>query len=140
MTRKNYKTYSELINIPTFEERFEYLKLCGTVGDITFSGHRYLNQILYKTEEWKLTRREVILRDDGLDLAHSDFPIIGNIYVHHLNPITIEDILERRPCVFDLENLVSTSLNTHNAIHYGNINLLLTEHINRKPNDTCPWR
>lgn len=138
--KKIFKCYSELISIPTFQERFEYLMIGGIVGNETFGGHRYLNQILYKTEDWKLARREVILRDDGYDLAHRDYPIFGNIYIHHINPITIDDILNNRPCVFDLENLISTSLNTHNAIHYGNINLLPTDPFQRTKNDTCPWR
>lgn len=138
--KRTFKRYSELISIPTFQERFEYLMIGGIVGNETFGGHRYLNQILYKTEDWKLARREVILRDDGYDLAHRDYPIFGNIYIHHINPITIDDILNNRPCVFDLENLISTSLNTHNAVHYGNVNLLPTDPFQRIKNDTCPWK
>lgn len=141
MTKRIIRTYSELITIPTFEERFQYLKLNGIVGDFTFGGHRQLNQMLYKMPEWKKVRREVILRDEGFDLAHEDFPILGNIYVHHMNPITIDDILERRSCVLDPENLISASLFTHNAIHYGTDEdikcFIITE---RKRNDTCPWR
>lgn len=141
MTKRIIRTYSELITIPTFEERFQYLKLNGIVGDFTFGGHRQLNQILYKMPEWKKVRREVILRDEGFDLAHEDFPIIGNIYVHHMNPITIDDILERRSCVLDPENLISASLFTHNVIHYGTDEdikcFIITE---RKRNDTNPWR
>lgn len=140
MKKMIFKCYSELISIPTFQERFEYLMINGTVCSTTFGGHRYLNQMLYKTEDWKLARREVILRDDGYDLAHQDYPIGGNIYIHHINPITIDDILNNRPCVFDLENLISTSFNTHNAIHYGNANLLPTDPIQRTINDTCPWK
>lgn len=135
-----FKCYSELIMIPDFQERFEYLMINGVVCAATFGGHRYLNQILYKTEDWKLARREVILRDDGYDLAHQDYPISGNIYIHHINPITIDDILNNRPCVFDLENLISTSFNTHNAIHYGNINLISRNPVRRAKNDTCPWK
>lgn len=140
MKKMSFKTYSELIRIQTFQERFEYLLIGGNVGDPTFGGHRYLNQILYKTSEWRLTRREVILRDDGYDLGHEDYPIVGNIYIHHINPVTIDDILNRRPFVFDLENLISTSFNTHNAIHYGDSNLLPSEHLQRSKNDTCPWK
>lgn len=135
------RTYSELIVFPTFEERFKYLELVGVVACATFSGHRYLNQLLYKTPEWKKVRREVILRDDGYDLAHPDFPIRGNIYIHHLNPITVDDIINRNSCVFNLENLISVSLLTHNAIHYGNENYLLNKtNTERKKNDTCLWR
>lgn len=134
-----YRTYSELIKMRRFEDRFEYLTLKGNVGNITFGGHRYLNQILYKTPKWKSTRREVILRDDGCDLAHEDYTIYGSIYIHHLNPITIDDILKERPCVFDLENLVCTSFKTHNAIHYG-IEESINNFVERKINDTCPWR
>lgn len=136
-----YKAYSELIKIPSFEERFEYLSLSGIVGDTTFGGHRYLNQMLYQTAEWKSTRKEVILRDDGCDLAHKDSPIYGSVYIHHINPITMEDILNRSPCVFDLNNLVCTSFKTHNAIHYGSKDLILKRVVaERKKNDTCPWR
>lgn len=135
-----YKTYSELITISSFEERFEYLSLSGIVGDITFGGHRYLNQKLYQSPEWKCIKSKVILRDNGCDLAHEDYPIEGHIYIHHINPISIEDILERRSCVFDLENLISTSSITHNAIHYGSEELLPRGPIVRTKNDTCPWR
>lgn len=135
-----YKTYSDMIKIKTFEDRFDYLKIVGHVGEETFGGHRTLNQMLYQSEEWKRTRREVILRDNGCDLGHEDHPIYGSIYIHHMNPITIEDILQNRPCVFDLENLTCTSFRTHNAIHYGSKNLLPSCPIIRSKNDTCPWR
>lgn len=135
-----YKTYSELIKITSFEDRFKYLKLPGIIGEETFGSRRYLNQILYQTEKWKSTRREVIFRDNGCDLAHKDHPINGSVYIHHLNPITIEDILQERPCVFDLDNLISTAFRTHNAIHYGSEDLLSKGPIIRKKNDTCPWR
>lgn len=133
------KRYSEVIRIPSFIERLKYLQLDGMVGHATFGGHRYLNQLLYRDSLWKKTRREVILRDDGCDLAHEDYSIPNQIYVHHINPITIEDILERRSCVFDLENLICTSFNTHQDIHYGK-EVLCREPILRKPNDTSPWR
>lgn len=135
-----YKTYSDLIKIEKFEDRFNYLSLVGIVGDTTFGGHRYLNQMLYQSEKWKSTRREVIFRDNGTDLAHDEYPIGGSIYIHHINPITIDDILKERPCVFDLENLVCTSFRTHNAIHYGNEELLPKGPVIRKKNDTCLWR
>lgn len=135
-----YKTYSELIKIENFEDRFKYLELSGTVGEATFGGHRYLNQILYQTDLWKSIRKEIILRDNGCDLAHNDYPINGSIYIHHINPISIDDILEERPCVFDLENLISTSFRTHNAIHYGSKEILQKSFVERKKDDTCPWR
>lgn len=139
-TKIIYRTYSELVKIEKFEDRFNYLSLAGIVGETTFGGHRYLNQILYQTEKWKSARREVILRDNGCDLAHSDYTISGSIYIHHMNPITIDDILEERPCVFDLENLISTTFRTHNAIHYGSEDLLPKGPADRKKNDTCLWR
>lgn len=135
-----YKTYSELIKISSFDDRLEYLTLCGKVGETTFGSHRWMNQTLYQTDKWKSTRREVILRDNGCDLAHEDYKIPGSFYIHHLNPITIDDILNQRPCVFDLENLVCVSFQTHNAIHYGSKSHLPIGFVERKKNDTCPWR
>ena len=135
-----YRRYSELIKIKKFEDRFNYLSLVGIVGETTFGGHRYLNQMLYQSEKWKSTRREVIYRDNGCDLAHEDHTIHGSIYIHHLNPITIDDILNERPCVFDLENLICTTFRTHNAIHYGSENLLPKGLVKREKNDTCLWR
>lgn len=135
------KTYSELILLQSFEDRFNYLKLDGSVGIQTFGSERYLNQIFYNLPEWKTARRDVIVRDNGLDLAHPDRPIVGRIYVHHINPITISDVERRSSRLFDPENLISVSFRTHNAIHYGDKTLLIpTEPIERKPNDQCPWR
>ena len=134
------KTYSELIQLPTFLDRFRYLRIGGAVGRETFGYDRYLNQMLYRTPEWKRFRRDIIVRDNGRDLAHSDYKIVGNILVHHINPITVEDVLNRSYKIFDPENVISTSLNTHNAIHYGDESLLITEPIVRTINDTCPWR
>lgn len=134
------KSYRRLIWLSSFQERFDYLKCDGSVGDYTFGGHRYLNQLLYNSQRWKKVRNEVIIRDNGFDLAHRDYPIGGNIYVHHINPITIDDILEERSCVFDPDNLVSTSFQTHNAIHYGNEQIITREPVTRKPYDTCPWK
>ena len=134
------KTYSELIQFKNFEDRFNYLKLTGVVGEITFGGHRNLNQMLYQSSEWKSARREVILRDNGCDLAHEDYIIHGPVYIHHINPITVDDILERRPCVFDLENLICVSFRTHQAIHYGDEELLPKGLVVRRKNDTCLWR
>lgn len=134
------KTYSELITIPTFEERFEYLKLNGSVGLETFGHDRYLNQILYNSQEWRRFRPKIIVRDNGCDLACDGYEIFGKILIHHINPITAQDILNRNPKVFDPENVITTVHNTHNAIHYGNKNLLITEPIERSRNDTCPWK
>ena len=141
ITMKNsIRTYSELIAIPTFEERFEYLKLNGSVGLETFGHDRYLNQILYNSPEWRRFRPEIIVRDNGCDLACDGYEIFGKILIHHINPITAQDILNRNPKVFDPENVITTVHNTHNAIHYGDENLLITAPIERSRNDTCPWR
>lgn len=138
---KIFRRYSELIQIPTFKERFEYLKIDEFIGNRTFGGDRYLNQKFYKSIRWKRTRRSVILRDNGFDLAHQDYPISGFIYIHHLNPIDVDDILQDRECLFDLENLISVSFHTHNAIHYGaNENVPREQLIIRSKNDTCPWK
>ena len=134
------KTYSELITIPTFEERFEYLQLKGSVGKDTFGYDRYLNQVLYRSPEWKRLRNQIIIRDDGCDLACDGYDIYDKVLIHHLNPITVEDVLARSRKVFDPDNLVCVSHSTHNAIHYGNVDLLVTGPIIRTKNDTCPWR
>lgn len=137
---KKIRTYKELRSLRTFEERFDYAKLGGIVGEETFGDKRYLNQILYSSTLWKDTRRDCILRDNGCDLAFRGFDIFGKVYVHHLNPITIDDILERRDEVFDPKYLVCTSFRTHNALHYGDISLLTIKPVERKPYDTCPWK
>ena len=134
------KTYTEMCSLPTFEERFRYLQLNGAVGSATFGGARYLNQALYKSDLWKRTKRKIILRDNGCDLGIEGREIMDNVYVHHINPITPEDIINRNPIVFDPENLVTVSLNTHNAIHYGSEDILFKLPEERRPNDTCPWR
>lgn len=134
------RTYSELITIPTFKERFQYLKLDGRVGIETFGFDRYLNQTLYRSPEWKRFRRDIILRDNGCDLACEGYDIVGKILIHHINPLTIDDILRRDPKIFDPENVISTILNTHNAIHYGDESLLVMEPVVRTKNDTCPWK
>ena len=138
--KMSIKTYSELITIPTFIERYRYLRLGGRVGEETFGFDRYLNQIFYKDSKWLATRDRVIVRDNGCDLAIPDREIKSRILVHHINPITKEDILRRDPKLFDLENLICTIKSTHDAIHYGNESLLLVEPIERHMNDTCPWR
>ena len=138
--KNSIRTYSELITIPTFEERFKYLKLNGSVGLETFGHDRYLNQILYNSPEWRRFRPEIIVRDNGCDLACEGYEIFGKILIHHINPITAQDILNRNSKVFDPENVITTVHNTHNAIHYGDKNLLITEPIERSRNDTCPWK
>ena len=141
-TRNNgLRTYSELITIPTFEERFRYLKLDGRVGVDTFGFDRHLNQMVYQRDpRWKNARDIVIIRDNGCDLGMEGFEIFGKIIVHHMNVVTIDDILNDRDWIFDPEFLISTTLNTHNAIHYGDENLLVTAPIVRTKNDTCPWK
>lgn len=134
------RTYSELITIPTFEERFEYLQLKGSVGKDTFGYDRYLNQVLYRSPEWKRLRNQIIIRDGGCDLACDGYDIYGKVLIHHLNPITVEDVLARSRKVFDPDNLVCVSHSTHNAIHYGDVDLLVAGPIIRTKNDTCPWR
>lgn len=136
----NTKRYSELINIPTYEERFKYLQLKGAVGNDTFGYDRYLNQILYNSPEWKRLRNQIIIRDNGRDLGCEGYEIYGRILIHHMNPITVEDVVSRDPIVFDPENLICVSHNTHNAIHYGDENLLIMAPVERTKNDTCPWR
>lgn len=135
------RTYSELKDIPTFKERYKYLKLSGTVGLDTFGFDRYLNQTFYKSLEYRKIRQEVILRDNGCDLGLDGYEIFGKILVHHMNPITKRDILERSDYALNPEYLICVSHNTHNAIHYGDESLLqLDIPIVRKPNDQAPWR
>lgn len=134
------RTYSELIALPTFEERFRYLRLDGQVGQDTFGFDRYLNQIFYKSKEWLSIRDYVIIRDNGCDLAMPDREIAGRILVHHMNPISKEDVLRRSDFLLNPEYLVCTFKSTHDAIHYGDGSLLVTAPIERTKNDTCPWR
>lgn len=136
----NIKTYSELITLPTFIERFKYLQLDGKVGEETFGFDRYLNQMFYKDPEWLEVRDWVIIRDNGCDLAIPDREIKSRILVHHMNPIRKEDILRRSKFLLDPEYLICTVKNTHDAIHYGNEDILLREPIERTRNDTCPWK
>lgn len=134
------RTYSELITLQTFEERFEYLKLGGTVGKETFGFDRYINQIFYKSQDWLHTRDQIIIRDNGCDLAVEGREIYGRILIHHINPITMEDIMNRSSWLFDPENLICTVKNTHDAIHFSDDSLLVKDPITRSKNDTCPWR
>lgn len=136
----NIKTYSELITIPTFEERYAYLKIKGTVGKSTFGFQRWVNQTLYHSDEWYEFRDSIIIRDKGCDLACDGFEIYKHILIHHIDPITYDDIVNRHPKVFDPENVVATKLSTHNAIHYGDESLLVLAPKQRTANDTCPWR
>lgn len=139
MNMKN-KTYSEAMSLRTYEERFEYLKLGGTVGVATFGFDRYLNQTLYRSPEWKRFRRNMVIRDNGCDMGFDGYEIQGKVLLHHINPLTIDDVLNRDPKIFDPENVICVSLDTHNAIHYGDKDLLITDPIIRTKNDTCPWR
>lgn len=133
------RSFKELRRLRTFEERFEYCKLGGIVGEETFGSKRYLNQMLYSSLAWKEARREVILRDNGYDLGVNGFEIHGKIYIHHINPITIEDILKEKDWVFDPGYLISTSFKTHEALHYGDISMLNLRPVERRKNDMCPW-
>lgn len=134
------RCYSGLIRIPTLEGRYEYLKLGGIVGARSFGSDRYLNQILYKCNEWLSVRDGILIRDNGCEFGLTDYPIKGNVIVHHINPITIEDIQNRNPKIFNPENLICVSLRTHNAVHYGDDSQLPKPPIVRRPGDTCPWR
>jgi hypothetical protein len=134
------KCYSELIRLPTFIQRYRYLKLGGIIGEETFGHDRYLNQILYRSPEWKRFRRDIIIRDEARDLACEGYDIVGKILIHHMNPITVRDIELRDSKIFDPENVISVTLNTHNAIHYGDESLLITEPLERTLYDTCPWK
>lgn len=133
------RTYSELSKLNTFSDRFEYLKLDGSVGVETFGFDRYLNQIFYKSDIWRRTRREVSIRDRGCDLGLDGYEIHGRYIIHHMNPISVDDIYNQSDYLLDPEYLITTVLPTHNAIHYGDISLLPQLPKERSPNDTCPW-
>lgn len=134
------RTYTDLIKFKTFEDRFEYLRLDGKVGADTFGFDRYLNQVFYRSQRWKKVRDAVIIRDNGCDLGVEGYGINGRIIIHHMNPITLEDIQRESDLLLDPEFLICTIHRTHNAIHYGDSNLLIKAPIERKQNDTCPWR
>lgn len=134
------KCYSELIRLPTFKERFVYLQLNGAVGRETFGFDRYLNQAFYRSQEWKHIRNYVIARDNGCDLGIEGREIHTKVIIHHMNPILPEDILDRNDMILDPEFLITTIHETHQAIHYGDENLLMSEPVERFPGDTCPWR
>ena len=134
------KTYTELSRLPTFEERYRYLRLKGAVGQDTFGFDRYLNQIFYRSQRWKAVRDHVIVRDNGCDLGVDGYEIHGRIIIHHMNPITLKDIETESEFLMDPEYLITTVHNTHNAIHYGDEGLLITAPVERSRNDTCPWK
>lgn len=134
------RTVMEMRKFKTFVERYNYLRLCGSVGSSTFGYDRYLNQALYRSTEWRRVRDEIIIRDDGCDLGLEGYEIHGRIIVHHLNPITIEDIELQRPCLYDPAGLVCTSPNTHEAIHFSDESLLVQLPVERRPNDMIPWK
>lgn len=133
-------TYSELIQIPSFEERFKYCQLNAAVGIETFGFDRYLNQSLYRSARWRSLRNQIIIRDNGCDLADPSYPIAKRVLIHHLNPITEQDILNESSVIYDPENLICVSHDTHNAIHYGTEEVMSKAPVERVPNDTCPWR
>ena len=138
MTRM--KTYTELSKLKTFKERYEYLKLDGVVGSDTFGFARYLNQVFYNSLEWKKVRDKVIARDNGCDLGMEGYEIFSKPIIHHMNPITIEQIQNRDPIIFDPELLITTTHKTHNAIHYGINKSISNEPVERRQGDTCPWK
>lgn len=134
------RTYKELIELPTFEDRFRYLQLNGVVGQDTFGFDRYLNQVFYRSPEWKRVRDMVIVRDNGCDLAMEGYDIHGRILIHHMNPVSLRDINDRNEDLLNPEYLITTTHQTHNAIHYGDESLLPRGPIERTPFDTCPWK
>lgn len=139
-TMSNLRTYKELQQLQTFDERFAYLQLRGHIGKETFGYDRYLNQQFYRSKEWKDVRRKVILRDHGCDLGIMDRLITGRIYIHHMNPITREDLINGSDLVLNPNYLICVSSMTHEAIHYGDKDLLISDYVERSPYDTCPWR
>lgn len=134
------RTYTELSKLTTFKERYQYLQLNGAVGQDTFGFDRYLNQGFYKSKEWKSIRDQIIVRDNGCDLGVEGYDIHARIYIHHMNPILPKDIVDQTEFLLDPEYLICVTHNTHNAIHYGDESLLVTEPVVRTPNDTCPWK
>lgn len=136
----NIRTYSELITLPTFEERYRYLRLTSSIGKETFGFDRYINQNFYRSQEWKRVRDIVIVRDNGCDLGMEDREIYGRIYIHHMNPLLPKDFKEATDFLLNPEYLICTTHTTHNAIHFGDEDLLMIGPIERKPNDTCPWK
>lgn len=134
------RTYSELVKLPTFKERFEYLALSGEVAQETFGFDRYLNQNFYRSKEWRRIRDQVIIRDSGCDLGIEGYNIYGKIVIHHMNPVSKNDILDLTDYLLNPEYLICTTHETHNAIHYGDESLLVLDPVVRAANDTCPWK
>lgn len=134
------KTYTQMKALSTFLERYKYLRIKNRVGDATFGFNRYLNQSFYSSRQWRSTRDKVIIRDNGCDLACEGYEINDRVYVHHINPIGLEDVENEAECLYDLNNLVCVSYSTHLAIHYSDESLLPPKPVIRRPNDTCPWR
>ena len=139
MSTKTIRTYSEMIDFRTFEERYKYLRLRGSVGESTFGYDRYFNQRFYTSTQWKNVRRQVIIRDNGCDLGIADLEIFDRVFIHHMNPMTIGDLTSGEDLVLDPEYLICVSHNTHNAIHYGDANVLLRVPEERRPGDTTLW-
>lgn len=137
---RSIRTYSELVRLPTFEERYQYLRLSGVVGKDTFGFDRYLNQNFYRSAAWKRVRDQVIIRDNGCDLGIEDRIIHGKILIHHMNPITDKDILDLTEILLNPEYLICVTHATHNAIHYGDEDKLVKMPKARFANDTCPWK
>lgn len=144
MGKTPIRNYEELVTFRTFEDRYNYLKIEGSIGIETFGFDRYLNQALYKSGEWKELRNRIIIRDtfrdDVCDLGVPDIPIVGRVIVHHMNPLTEEDILDRNPDIFNPNFLICVSIDTHNAIHYGDFQKIKKAEVARSKNDTCPWK
>lgn len=139
-TTTSIKSYKELIKLKTFEERLRYLQLNAIVGIETFGSGRWLNQRLYHSSLWDDVKNEIILRDNGCDLGLDGYEIRGRIYMHHLNPITKEDVLNNSSKLYDPNNLICVSFDTHQSIHYGSECAALSQLVERRPNDTCPWK
>lgn len=139
-TTTSIKSYKELIKLKTFEERLRYLQLNSNVGIETFGSGRWLNQRLYHSSLWADVKNEIILRDNGCDLGLEGYEIRGHIYIHHLNPITKEDVLNNSSKLYDPNNLICVSFDTHQSIHYGSECAALSQLVERRPNDTCPWK
>lgn len=137
---KTIKTYSEMIKLKSFEDRYEYLKIGGMIGAKTFGYDRIFNQRFYLSDIWLELRDKIIIRDNGCDLAHEDYSVKSRIIIHHINTITLDDILNGSDFLLDPDFLITTSLRTHNAIHYGDIELLPKQHVERTRFDTCPWK